>query len=162
MKGFVVDAMLGRLATWLRLVGCDAFFSVQVHDDELLEISKEQDRILLTSDEELSQRADEAGVEYMLVRGSVDERVASVFRKYGIAPIADPSIARCTKCNGELTEISEEEKHRVKNLVFEQTYNHYDRFWLCEYCKSVFFMGGQWENIQKYMDHISELMESQM
>ena len=41
MKGFVVDAMLGRLATWLRLVGCDAFFSVHVHDDELLEISKD-------------------------------------------------------------------------------------------------------------------------
>ena len=160
MKGFVVDAMLGRLATWLRLVGCDAFFSVHVHDDELLEISRSQERILLTSDEELSERAQDAGVEYMLVRGDVDHGVAAVFSKYGIAPIADPSISRCTKCNGELTEIGEDGKERVKGLIFEQTYNHYDTFWLCEYCNSVFFMGGQWDNIQKYMDHISDLMEA--
>ena len=159
MKTFIVDAMLGKLATWLRLTGHDAFYSTKAHDDELLRIALEQDRVLLTSDAILSRRAEEVGVECMLVRGSVDDEVASVFSKYGISPDADPSKSRCTKCNGSLTHLKEEEKERIKNLVPEQTYNHYTDFWFCEYCKSVFFHGGQWININAYMNRIAQLIK---
>jgi len=77
MKRFIVDAMLGKLATWLRLTGHDTFYSTKVHDDELLQIALEQNRVLLTSDAILSRRAEESGAEVMLVRGTVDEEVAS-------------------------------------------------------------------------------------
>ena len=159
MKTFIVDAMLGKLATWLRLTGHDAFYSTKVHDDALLQIALEQDRVLLTSDALLSRRAEEAGVECMLVRGSVDDEVASVFLKYGISPDADPSKSRCTKCNGILTHIGSDEKERIRGLVPDQTYDHYAEFWLCEYCKSVFFQGGQWNNIEAYMERIAQLMK---
>lgn len=159
MKMFIVDAMLGKLATWLRLTGHDAFYSTKVHDDELLRIALEQNRILLTSDSILSRRAKDAGAEVMLVRGTVDEEVASVFVRYGISPAAHPSLSRCTKCNGSLTHIKEEEKERIKGLVPDQTYNHYIEFWFCEYCKSVFFQGGQWTNIEEYMVKIAKLMK---
>ena len=158
MKSFIVDAMLGKLASWLRLTGHDTFYSTKVHDDELLRIALEQNRILLTSDAILSRRAKDAGAEVMLVRGTVDEEVASVFLKYGISPKADPSNSRCTKCNGSLTHVIEEEKERIKELVPDQTYNHYTEFWLCKYCKSVFFQGGQWTNIEVYMVKIAQLM----
>lgn len=158
MKGFVVDAMLGRLATWLRLVGCDTYYSTKTDDDNLLRIAHEENRALLTADEELSKRAQENGTEFMLVRGTVDERVASVFMRYGINAVADPSISRCTKCNGTLVHISAEEKDRIRALVYDQTFNHYDEFWLCEYCSSVFFRGGQWKNIEKYMARIADLI----
>jgi uncharacterized protein with PIN domain len=159
MKAFIVDAMLGKLATWLRLTGHDAFYSTKVHDDELLRIALDQDRVLLTSDAILARRAEDAGAEFMLVRGSVDEEVASVFSRFGIKPEIDPSKSRCTKCNGELTHIIDEDKERIKELVPDQTFNHYDEFWLCRYCKSVFFQGGQWTNIEEYMVRISEMME---
>ena len=159
MKMFIVDAMLGKLATWLRLTGRDTFYSTKVHDDELLQIALDQNRILLTSDAILSRRAKEAGAEFMLVRGTVDEEVASVFRKYGISPEIDPSKSRCTKCNGIMTHINDEEKERIIGLVPDQTYNHYTEFWLCGYCKSVFFQGGQWTNIEEYMTKISQLMK---
>lgn len=159
MKTFVVDAMLGRLAIWLRLVGCDAYYSPKTGDDGLLDIAREQGRVLLTADAELCKRAENEEIECMLVRGSVDERVASVFARHDIEPIADPRRSRCTKCNGVLTPIPEEEKERIRHLVYDQTYNHYTQFWLCEDCNSVFFRGGQWTNIEKYMKRIAELME---
>ena len=159
MKMFIVDAMLGKLATWLRLTGHDTFYSTKVHDDELLRIALDQNRVLLTSDAILSRRAQEAGAEFMLVRGSVDEEVASVFLKYGITPKADPSNSRCTKCNGILTHIKDEEKERIKELVPDQTYNHYNEFWSCGYCKNIFFQGGQWTNIEEYMIRITQLMK---
>lgn len=156
---FIVDAMLGKLATWLRLTGHDTFYSTKMHDDELLQIALDQNRALLTSDAILSRRAKEAGAEFMLVRGTVDQEVASVFLKYGIKPEIDPSKSRCTKCNGPLTHVTEGEKEQIKGLVPDQTYNHYMDFWLCGYCKSVFFQGGQWTNIEEYMVKISQLMK---
>lgn len=159
MKTFIVDAMLGKLATWLRLTGHDTFYSSKLHDDDLLRIALEQNRVLLTSDAILSRRAEDADVEVMLVRGTVDEEVASVFLEFGISPEADPSKSRCTKCNGELTHIRNGEKSRVEGLVPSQTFNHYTEFWICEYCKSVFFQGGQWTNIEAYMHRIRQLMK---
>ncbi len=158
MNRFVVDAMLGRLATWLRLVGCDTYYSPKTDDDDLLRIARDDSRVLLTADEELSRRAADDGTECMLVRGTVDERVASVFMRFGIEAVADPALSRCTKCNGALVHIFADEKDRIKGLVFDQTFNHYDEFWLCEYCSSVFFRGGQWKNIEKYMARIADLM----
>lgn len=158
MKKFIVDAMLGKLATWLRLTGHDAFYSTVIHDDELLRIAQEQQRVLLTSDALLSRRAEDAGVEFMLVRGTVNEEVASVFLRFEIKPEADPSKSRCTKCNGVLTHLTGREKERIEGLVPDQTYRHYTEFWFCEYCKSVFFQGGQWSNIEAYMDRIGQLM----
>ncbi|MHA1963324.1 MAG: Mut7-C RNAse domain-containing protein [Candidatus Thorarchaeota archaeon] len=159
MKTFIVDAMLGKLAKWLRLTGHDTFYSTKMHDDELLRIALEQNRILLTSDAILARRAKDAGTEVMLVRGTVDEEVASVFLNYEINPKAEPSKSRCTKCNGSLTHIKNDEKEKIKGLVPDQTYNHYTEFWLCEYCKSIFFQGGQWMNIEKYMIKIAQLMK---
>lgn len=150
--------MLGKLATWLRLTGHDTFYSTKMYDDELLRVASEQKRVLLTSDATLARRANEAGIEFMLVRGSVDEEVASVFLKFGIKPEADPAKSRCTKCNGDLVRIDKNEKEQIENLIPERTYNYYEEFWLCKYCKSVFFRGGQWINIDAYMERIAGLM----
>jgi uncharacterized protein with PIN domain len=159
VKTFIVDAMLGKLATWLRLTGCDTFYSTIIDDDELLRIATEQDRTLLTSDAILAERAQNNDIPVMLVRGTVNEEIASVFKEFEIIPEADPSKSRCTKCNGVLTHITGAKKERIRGLVPDQTYNHYEEFWLCEYCKSVFFQGGQWSNIEAYMERIAQLMK---
>jgi len=160
LKTFIVDAMLGKLATWLRLTGHDTFYSTKLHDDDTMRIALEQKRVLLTSDATLARRAKEAGVEVMLVRGSVDEEVASVFLQYEIKPEADPAKSRCTKCNGELVHITKDEKKQIEDLIPERTYNYYEEFWFCKYCKSVFFHGGQWINIDAYMERIADLMSN--
>ena len=159
MKTFIVDAMLGKLATWLRLVGCDTFYSTIIDDDELLRLATQQKRTLLTSDAILAERAQNSDISVMLVRGTVTEEIASVFKEFKIVPEADPSKSRCTKCNGILTHIRSNEKERIRGLVPDQTYNHYNEFWICGYCKSVFFQGGQWNNIEAYMEKIAQLMK---
>ncbi len=158
-RKFLVDAMLGKLATWLRLAGCDTVYNPGIHDDELLKMAVEETRILLSSDVELVRRAENQGVSSMLVRGSVDFEVAEVFRVFQVAPQIDPSKARCSKCNGQLTELRNKEREKIKDLVFEQTYDHYDIFWHCQECDNVYFQGGYWDNIQKYMERIQKIME---
>jgi len=158
MTQFIVDAMLGKLALWLRLTGHDTIYSTEIHDDEILDIAEREKRILLTSDAQLHDRAQQKEINALLLRGNVDERVARVFSEFNIPPRINPSNSRCSKCNGSLEELEESEKEKIKGLVHEQTYNHYNRFWYCNDCQSVYFQGGQWENINEYMDRIRELM----
>ncbi len=159
MATFVVDTMLGKMCRWLRLLGYDTAYSTKNDDNQLLQIAETEGRVLLTSDAELHRRAQGKGMLCILLRGDVDEEIAALFSRFSIDPKIDPAKSRCSKCNGHLTEISEAEKERIRGRVFEQTYNHYDRFWLCTDCNSVFFQGGHWKNINRYMEHIRSLME---
>jgi uncharacterized protein with PIN domain len=158
MIQFIVDAMLGKLALWLRLAGHNTIYSPEIHDNDLLDIAERENRILLTSDAELHERAQQRQINALLLRGNVDERVARVFSEFNIPPRINPSNSRCSKCNGSLEELGETKKEKIRDLVHEQTYNHYDRFWHCNDCQSVYFQGGQWENINEYMDRIRGLL----
>ena len=162
MSRFAVDAMLGKLTLWLRLTGHDTFYRADIDDDELLRVANSEKRILLTSDANLHRHAVESDIRSKLVRGSVDEAVADVFIEFGISPTIDPTKSRCSKCNGELIQLDDTEKKRVRNLVHKKTYDYYDKFWLCKDCQSVFFQGGYWQNILRYMERIDKLMKERM
>ncbi len=158
MSSFAVDAMLGKLALWLRLTGHDTFYRADVDDDELLRVANSENRILLTSDANLHGHAVKRDIRSMLVRGSVDETVVDVFVEFGIAPTVDSTKSRCSKCNGELIQLADTEKERIRDLVHRKTYDYYENFWLCKDCQSVFFQGGYWRNILEYMEKIEVLM----
>ena len=158
MSSFAVDAMLGKLALWVRLTGHDTFYRVDTDDDELLRVANSENRILLTSDADLHERAVKSNIRGMLVRGSVDEAVVNVFIEFGISPTVDSTKSRCSKCNGELIRLASTEKERIKDLVHKKTYDYYEEFWLCKDCQSVFFQGGYWRNILEYMEKIEVLM----
>lgn len=159
MTQFIVDAMLGKLALWLRLTGHDTIYSTEIHDDDILNIAEREDRVLLTADAKLHERSQQRGINALLLRGNVDERVARVFSEFEIQPHIDPSNSRCSKCNGTLEELNNTTKEKIKDLVHKQTYNHYDTFWYCKDCQSVYFQGGQWENINEYMERIRGLLD---
>jgi uncharacterized protein with PIN domain len=52
---FAADAMLGRLARWLRVLGYDTWYDIGVADPVLVQIAQAEDRILLTRDRHLLQ-----------------------------------------------------------------------------------------------------------
>ena len=50
---FAADAMLGRLARWLRALGYDTFYDIGVADPVLVRLAREEERLLLTRDRHL-------------------------------------------------------------------------------------------------------------
>lgn len=50
---FAADAMLGRLARWLRVLGYDTFYDIAVADPVLVRLAHEEQRLLLTRDRHL-------------------------------------------------------------------------------------------------------------
>ena len=51
---FIADVMLGKLAKRMRLMGFDVLYDRTLDDNEIIRLSLEQNRILLTRDTELA------------------------------------------------------------------------------------------------------------
>ena len=47
---FIADVMLGRLAKKLRLLGFDVLYDRTFNDNEIIRLSLEQERVILTRD----------------------------------------------------------------------------------------------------------------
>ena len=82
---FLADGMLGKLTRWLRMLGQNVKYSVQLSDEELLEAAKVEGRVLLTRDFELYKRAIVRGVDAFYVEGITESnRLAEVAKRYGL------------------------------------------------------------------------------
>ena len=149
MYHFLLDAMLGSLARWLRIGGVDAEYRRDVDDVELIEEAQDTGRILLTRDVVLVQRSKKHCVDAYLIPFIKDREVLRLLTKvYGLELNAEKS--RCPNCNGTLRSIRREE---VKSRVPEGTYRNAFNFWECLLCGSVYWRGSHWESISSTIEY---------
>ena len=69
---YLLDCMLGSLARWLRICGCDATYRRNAKDEGLIREAKRKGRILLTKDKQLYRKAQKADIDALLVEGKKD------------------------------------------------------------------------------------------
>jgi len=154
---FIVDAMLGKLTRWLRMMGHDAKYSTQIGDAELLATAKNEDRVLLTRDLSLYQQAIARGLSAFYVEGTTEaERLAELARRFGIALIIDLEKSRCPHCNTKLQSVPKEE---IEQKVEENTLKYYTAFWSCTNCGSIYWQGAHWKKIRATLEEAKEILE---
>ena len=56
---FVADAMVGKLARWLRVIGVDVLYDPSLDDHELVALARRERRVLLTRDTPLAASSDD-------------------------------------------------------------------------------------------------------
>lgn len=95
---FVLDVHLGRLASYLRLLGFDTLYRNDYDDDELLQISRAQHRILLTRDTGLLKRS---ALTHGAFLHATDPRrqLREVCDRFQLDARIAP-FTRCARCNG--------------------------------------------------------------
>jgi len=149
---FLVDAMLGNLARWLRIFGHDVLFANDFEgqsgggpsDTELLQMATEENRILVTRDKQFASRLPGA----IFVWGTeLLDALRAVQDALGLVLHFDQDLARCTQCNTPLQRV--ENKDTVKDAVPAKTYERYDEFWACPNpaCGKIFWQGSHFEDI---------------
>jgi uncharacterized protein with PIN domain len=144
---FLLDAMLGKLAHWLRMMGQDVTYSVHFGDVELLVLAKDEGRVLLTRDLELYRRAMSRGLESFFVEGKTESsRLAEVACRYGLPLEVDMDEMRCPLCNTPVKTASKEE---LKSRLQPNTYRYYNQFWSCPHCIQIYWQGTHWLEITK-------------
>jgi len=138
---FIADAMLGKLARWLRLMGYSVDYSMDQGDDELLTRAKE--RTLLTRDRALYGRAKSEGLSAILIsEGGIKGQLMQLKEDVELVLRDTPELARCPMCNGRLEGM---EKEKIKETVPEGISN----FFKCRACENVYWEGLHWKNIKE-------------
>lgn len=131
---FAVDQMLGRLVTWLRIIGQDATYGAHLSGPALLRHARAEDRTALTRDGHLLRHRHDVPLIY-IVSDHYREQLQQVITTLGIDPFAH-TFTRCARCNRPVVPVSKEEvAGRVPPYVFT-TQDHFVR---CPSCHRVYW-----------------------
>jgi uncharacterized protein len=154
---FITDGMLGKLTRWLRMLGHDVHYYRAEDDKKLIEIAKFENRVLLTRDLELYQRAVTQRVEAVFVDAKDEaEKLADLANRFGFKLEIDMSVSRCPKCNDLIKAVS---KEAVVNQIPESTSTYYDEFWRCPMCGQVYWRGAHWKRIEQTLNKANSKLE---
>jgi len=141
------------------MMGHDVEYSNSLDDSELLTIAKKEQRILLTRDFELYQRAVSKEVDAFYVEGQTEEqRLAELAKRFGISLEIDMTTSRCPKCNTQVKPVSKEE---VASRVEKNTFEHYTEFWECPKCGQVYWQGAHWTRIRETLKTSAQNLQKQ-
>lgn len=132
---FIADVMLGKLAKWMRIMGCDVEYFSEITDGELAERAYNNSRIILTRDTLLIKRR-KVRNNYFFVEGdSYKDQIRQVVQHFSIDPVA-MLLTRCLLCNRLLADI---DKGLVENKVPQYVYETQDLFKICPTCNKIFW-----------------------
>jgi uncharacterized protein with PIN domain len=146
---FIADAMLGRLARALRMLGLDTQYRPDIDDNELKMTALREGRVILTRDREVADTS--LPVTVLLVESDhVEEQLLQTARAFGIAP-GGRLFSRCLICNVEVDDV---EKCEVRERVPEYVYETQERFSRCPSCGRIYWAGTHVERAREWLERV--------
>ena len=146
---FVLDVHLGRLASYLRLLGFDTLYRNDYDDVTLASVSVNEHRILLTCDRQLLMRK---GITYgYFVRTrQLQQQLLEVLSHFDLYDKQQP-FTRCMHCNGKIQQV---DKKEIETRLLTKTKEYYDEFFQCESCRKIYWKGSHYQKMQDMIDKI--------
>ncbi len=146
---FVLDGHLGRLTTYLRMLGFDALYQPRCDDQDLSRTSAIQSRVLLTRDRGLLKRG-EVVWGYFVRTTEPKKQLLEVLRRFNLFRLATP-FQRCLRCNCLLQPIS---KESISERLTRRTARCYDDFRICPSCSRLYWKGSHHEHMQVFIARV--------
>jgi len=146
---FIADAMLGRLARWLRFLGYDTLYYPDITDSNLIMIAREQGRVILTRDTRLVKIK---GLNHYVLISSNDSfhQLLDLIGKLQLTQFH--LFSRCVACNGQLMKVSD--KSEVKDVVPEFIFQQITMFSRCRSCGRIFWEGSHPKKFKEKLNSI--------
>jgi uncharacterized protein len=146
----MADAMLGRLARWLRVMGCDVEYFPSIGDAELVARAEQTGRLILTRDTLLVRRRGARNNHFLVQGDHFRNQLRQVVKHFHIEPSAG-FLSRCLECNALLTEIDREE---VRDRVPAYVYESQAEFRACPRCSGIYWAGTHRERMAAEIEEI--------
>jgi hypothetical protein len=146
---FILDVHLGKLAKYLRMLGFDSLYQNNFEDDEIIEISVKEKRIILTRDLGILKNS-KVTHGYWIRSQKPKEQLNEVVKRFDLAKKIEP-LNRCIECNGQIVMV---EKDLIAGLLKPKTRKYYHEFFQCSNCKKVYWEGS---HFNKMLSNINSL-----
>lgn len=144
---FVLDAHLGRLAAYLRLLGFDTLYRNDYDDPTLARISVDERRILLTRDRRLLMLRQITHGYYVRAR-QPQAQLLEILARFDLFAARRP-FTRCLHCNGLVHPVA---KDSIEEHLPPRTRRYYDGFWQCAGCGNVYWKGSHYQRMQRMIE----------
>ena len=141
---FIVDANVGKMARWLRLMGYDAIFFDGRDDADLVHAALNEDRVLLTRDTGIMRWGAVVNGRVRAVFLESDEpeaQIRQLVREFGLDERMQPFTV-CLECNLPLRSVG---KEAVEDRLPPYVFRTQERFVECPKCHRVYWRGTHWE-----------------
>ena len=150
----ICDQMLGTLAKWLRIYGFDTFYADSKMDDtELINISKNEKRVLITRDKNLLQIARKEKLKVIEINTTdIDQQINKVISHVKV--VTSKVLSRCILCNTRIDEIKKDE---IKQMVPKRVFDSNEKFWYCPNCKKIYWKGSHYEKMIEKINNLKNL-----
>jgi hypothetical protein len=140
---FVADAHLGGLARQLRLFGFDTAYDNRLHDAGIVQLARDEARIVLTRDRGLLKRrgiTHGCFIRALRPREQLFEVVERLDLRRSVRPFT-----RCLACNGDLVTVV---KAQVLARLPPDVRERHERFAGCAQCGRVYWEGSHWRRMR--------------
>lgn len=144
---FIADCHLGKLAKYLRVIGFDTIYFNTIDDNDLIELARKEERIILTRDRALHER-EKAPTFYL---ESIDnlEQLQELQEQFSIKNYK--LTGRCIICNTELESV---DKSEIEDKIPQKVKLYFSEFEICPTCSRIYWHGDHYKRMMNTIDAI--------
>lgn len=147
---FIVDANVGRLARWLRMMGYDALFYKDIDDNTLISIALKEKRVVLTKDTQImKRRVVTSGRLKALLIDDDDPRAQARYVAETMGLNRRRELSLCLECNQPLVPRDRDE---VRGLVPPYVFQTQARYLQCPSCHRIYWQGTHWQHMKSELE----------
>lgn len=148
--GFILDGHLGKLASYLRILGFDTLYHPDAADETLAATSAAEQRVLLTRDRGLLKRR-VIVYGYCIRHDEISRQLQEIVPRYNLLEEIK-LFSRCPRCNGRLMPV---EKSAIADRLLANTRQFFNQFWQCPACGQVYWRGS---HVDRILEQIQGLL----
>ena len=149
---FIADVHLGKLTRYLRMMGFDVLYENNFEDDEIVKISLEDKRAILTKDRGILKRS-EATHGYWVRSSKVKEQVVEIIKRFDLKKLIK-EFTRCIECNSMLESIS---KNEIINELPPKVSKSRAVFSRCPSCSKLYWKGTHHQRMLSFIKIIKNV-----
>ncbi len=144
---FVLDVHLGTLARYLRMLGFDTLYRNNLEDQEIINISLADQRIILTRDL-LILKNGQVTHGYFVRETAPLKQISEIVRRFDLKDRMNP-FHRCIECNGVIEKV---EKTIIDSKLKPNTRKAFQEFYQCRSCGKVYWKGSHYDRMMKVVE----------
>ncbi|NOY37104.1 MAG: Mut7-C ubiquitin/RNAse domain-containing protein [Chlorobi bacterium] len=148
---FVLDVHLGRLARWLRTAGFDTLYRNDYRDDEIIDLSVAEKRIVLTRDIGILKNS-RVTHGYFVRQIYPGKQFGEIIQRFHLSREMI-SFSRCIHCNHPLVKVK---KSSILNHLQPLTKKYYDEFMQCPRCGKIYWKGSHYQRMKKKLEMFAD------
>ena len=134
---FSADRTLGKLVKWLRILGFDTNFGINVPANRL-DAHLEKNRIVLTRTRAIKEQIRTHRLVF-IASNHLDVQLKQVITEIGICIADIRPFSRCIHCNDPIVQVALED---VYGLIPDYIYETHNEFHKCLQCNRIFWPGS--------------------